>query len=454
VIRSSNLLGKAGYPSILFSSIILVGCQMYIIRLYGLISIPSMFTALFTYPALIPFLGDYLFQTKNYTLRAIPYENEAHVQKVLFFLVIFISAFVVTLGVLKTELNSNQTDTDPVGLQKNIPAFTVVAIVNLFAAYLTTPGPTILTADYVTVLNAWFPWAAFAGALYLGTWAMLYLMSRGEAMDSWYYRMLLVVSLVGVLWLLLHARRNETMGVLTMLLIDYFARRSRSEKKLPGFFLKGVLLTAVVLSGFLAGKLRGSGGVFEGSIRELFIATGAPGTYVAPPGSPHNIFGTTLAVVDIFGKETPNLFGMTFLYYLPQGIPSGVYAIFGLPFPTLMHDVIGRHYEAYNGGNYIANPYYANFGEAGLLFGAIVLGFLVYFAHRQIINKSNTTFLTGVAVILVVAGFRASWYTQLNWIDNLEGFLVGYLIYVVSINLVEKRNSIPIIQNITNGQKS
>jgi hypothetical protein len=380
----------------MFSSVVIIICQLYIIRLYGLISIPSMFTALFAYPALVPFLAEYIFRTQNYTLRAIPYESEQHVQRVLFLLVIFISVFVFTLGTLKTQNPIKSTNTDQANIKKSVPVFVTIAILNLFAAYLTTPGPTILTADYVTVLNAWYSWAAFAGALYLGTWTILYLMSRDEPINSRYYRMLLIVSMIGALWLLLHARRNETMGILTMLLIDFFSRRNNRQSEGSEVIIKGVFLTGVVFTGFLAGKLRGSGSVFEGSIRDLFIASVGQQTYIAPPGSPHNIFGTTLAVIDIFGEESPHMFGKTFLYYIPQSIPSGVYAMLNLPFPRLMHDEIGMYYEAYNGGNYIANPYYANFGEAGIIIGGMFVALLVYFAHNQIENRASTTILTGI----------------------------------------------------------
>jgi hypothetical protein len=432
-----------GYPPVLVSSLLIIACQIYVVRRYGLISVPSLFTALLTYPALVPFLAEYILLTDTYTARAIVYEGPEHVKRVLFLLVIFISVFAFLLDILRTDDSRRTRENRTFYVIKNVPAFAALAGVNLIAAYLTTPGPTILTADYTTVLSAWYPWAAFAGSLYLGSWTVLYLMSRGESTASWYYRGLIIISAVGLIWLLLHARRNEAMGVMTMLVIDYVVNRQNQSRLISGGLFQGTVLTGLIGVGLFIGKVRSAGTVFEGSIRELFIAEVPTGTYVAPPGSPHNVFATTLATVDIFDRETSFRLGEIFLLYIPQAVPSGVYSLFDLTYPPLLHGTIGQYYQNYNGGNYFVNTYYANFGEAGIFVGAVVLTVLVYFAHDRIVNYDDATLLSGTAVILVVAGFRAMWYTQLNWIDSLQGMLAGYFICFVVTNLVIRTDYIP-----------
>ncbi len=419
------------YPSILVSSLVLLGCQAYVVSQYGLLSVPSLFTALVTYPALVPFAADFVFHTPNYTLRAIPYESPALVRRVLFLIAIFTLLFVATLRALDVDDSPRRCRQ----FRTSGAAFLTLSVINVLAAYLTTPGPTILTADYVTVLNAWFPWAAFAGALYLGSWAMLYLLSRPYDVDSLYYRGLIFVSFVGVGWLLLHARRNEAMGVLTLLAIDYVANRRTEWTVVQRAAVSVATVAGMLLGGIFVGIWRGSGRIST-SIRDLFVgSSGTPQEFIAAPGGAHNVFGTVLATVDIVGRDVPYLLGETFLKYPVQAIPSGVFAVTELPYPSLYHDLLGKHYVLYNGGNYFLNTYYANFGEAGVLFGALLLGWIVSFTHSHISDQTSVSLRAGVGVVLALASFRAMWYTQLNWLDNLEGFLAAYLVYVVVTNV-------------------
>jgi hypothetical protein len=113
-------------------------------------------------------------------------------------------------------------------------------------------------------------------------------------------------------------------------------------------------------------------------------------------------------------------------------IPGAVYLIFDLQRPLAFAEFKSA-YGPYNGGNYF-NVFYANFGEVGVILGATALALAVLWSQRELFSAS-TSLRTGFAAVIVAGSFRAMWYTPLNWIDFLQGFLVTVVIYITLSNV-------------------
>jgi hypothetical protein len=358
-----------------------------------------------------------------YALRGQKYQTPAVVDKAVFLglvtLVVMAVALELLSGIQNNDTQDNGTPPDSYRVYYHDRTFIAISIIVVTSAYLTTPGPTILTVDYATVLNNYYSWANFAGSLFMGSWIVLYLMVQKEAF--------LAVTFIGVIWLLLHARRNESMGVLALLGLDLFRNRFSLQSILSSWRqMIGVAgIGIVVLGQILAGSYRNGGSLFPDYVH---------GVYASYPGGAHNIYGTFQATISIFSHGTPHRFGTTFLNYPAQSIPTGFYALTGKEYLELYGNFLGSQYEMYLGGNYILNPYFADFGEVGLLVAGIILAVFATFVRRMIVHQQSNHFVAGCASVVVVASFRAFWYTQLAWADALQGFLAAFFVYLVIAN--------------------
>lgn len=419
------------YPPFVLSTVFLLLSAAFVVVRFGPFSVPSLFTALLTYPLVVPFFSEYLFDVSYYAYRGRIFQTPPVVNKT-----VFLGSFMLTVFVVVLEVRSRITSQDDPtnvkwtasALHYSVVPFGVLAILHLGSAYLTTPGPTILTVSYSEVLANYYPWAQFAGSLYMGSWISLYLLVRGESNDSWAYRSFMVLTSVGIVWLLLHARRNESLGVLVMFTLDLLRNRVSLRDVLRttrGFVASAVFFGLFAIQ-ILIGSFRFEGGEFGAP------DFAQPSGYASYPGGAHNIYGTFQATVAIFPDIHPFLLGETFVRYVPQTIPSGFFAILPITFPPLYSSFLADSYATYLGGNFILNPYYANFGPFGLVFLAIVLSLLVYWVEFVLFRRKRTTFTTGIASVFVVGAFRACWYTQLAWIDTFQGY-VASLVLVLGV---------------------
>ncbi|TKX48530.1 hypothetical protein EXE41_01235 [Halorubrum sp. SD690R] len=414
------------YPSIIFSTTILICSQAVVMRRFGMVSPASLFQLLMVFPGLTPFLAKYIIQVPNLTIKAIGYESSELIRRTLFFVAIFCSAFTAVLFTLN-NMNTKRDGRKLIYFYPQTLSFIGISGVNLVSAYLTTPGPTILTASYATILNNSYSWASFAGSLYLGSWVVLYLVARES--NSRYYRSFLLVTAIGAAWLLLHSRRIESLGVLVVTFMDWYYNVSESDNKMKiisiiSFALLGIMST-------LIGQIRSSTADI-GDLLNIFIGMNGNTSYLRLPGSAHNVFGTFLVTVDLAGDEVSYLLGRSFLYYPIQAIPGVFYSVIGIQRIPLFESYRAM-YPYYNGGAYF-NVFYANFGMIGILVGAVTLGLVTWWAQRQLLS-SRTNIKTGIAAVFVAGCFRAMWYTPLNWADFFLGFVVTVFLYIFLTNI-------------------
>jgi hypothetical protein len=166
------------------------------------------------------------------------------------------------------------------------------------------------------------------------------------------------------------------------------------------------------------------------------------GTYASYPGGAHNIYGTFQATISLFTYDFPHRLGLTFVRYPAQSVPTGVLAIFDLPYLPLYGAFLGQQYKTYLGGSYILNPYFADFGQVGIVLAGVLFAVIAYFAQQQLIGHHGNYAVTGIAAVVVVGSFRAFWYTQIAWIDTLQGFMASLVVYFVAVNLLSFNEAI------------
>lgn len=427
-----NMFFGPSYPHLVASSLVILFLAVFVVGRYGLVSPPSLIMALLTYPAMMPLLA--AIYGVEPSLRAAQYQSQAAMNEAVFLSLLGIAAFVATLQMRLDIPSTDWTSNDVVSKYRvyATPAgVAAVAAITVVSALLTTPGPTILSVDYQVVIDNYFSWAQFAGSLFMGAWIMLWLFARDKPMDSWETRLFIAVTVVSVLWLLLHARRNESFGVLAVFAIWYTRRTGTTDKqyqRLRSLARYGVLtiaLAGMVIVEHLRNPSR--------SLSRFVIARENGVAYLSPPGGAHNIYSTWQATVSEFGPDS-YLYGESFLYFPIQTIPSAFWAMTPYARPPLFNELLDAVYAGYPGGAYILVVFYANFGTVGVVLGGVVLGLLASFSHRAIVRQDSTTFLTGVGAAVVVGAFRSMWYHPTGWTNTLQAFTIAFAIYVTVTN--------------------
>ena len=425
------------YPPVLVSSIFIILAYLVIIRQVGILSATSIFCMFIIYPSVVPVLSDYIFRVPNYTLRAVPYQNQFLIEMGVF-LVAACIWIIAGISISSVEPSDKRTNTVK-GLRKLISeydhtynkySFVVISCIVIFSAYLTTPGPTILTVSYSTVIDNYYSWATFAGNLYIGSWGVLLLVSRQTEKRSIRYYFYLI-TLVTVLWLLLHARRNESLGVLLALVFVY-GHRFRLREVITS--LRTFAVTCLGIAGSLlfvvVGQVRSGYGNI--SIESLFLGSTPTGASIQLPGGAHNIFGTFQFTIHYYYNNY--LWGSTFLNYPVQSIPSPILSVIPIQQAPYYFDSMREHYQLYNGGNYFLNEYFANFGPYGVVLAAVVFGLLIS-QIDQIFTRNSIDIWTGLSVAFVAAIPRAMWYWQGNWINAILGYILTYIVYLLVLNV-------------------
>lgn len=427
----------AGYPSILLSSLVIIGTGIVIITDSGMISAPSLFWALVAYPGLIPFMSDYLFHTPEYTLRTAAFESTFLVSHAVFLVAVFsllFAAIVKAKPVIRRSTSGSPSFSGAYQFPYSKPGFVLVSTIVLVSAYLTTPGPTILQVDYLTIRQNYYQWATFAGSLYMGGWVVLFLMYRQNSDDLKLTVTFTTVTAVSLLWLLLHARRNESLGILLVVAVSY-GEHLRVKDILLSFkktLLAGILSLSVV-SMIAVGKTRNGGSLFEGGLRELFVMKVRANEFVHAPGGAHNIFATYLYSIRRFTNGGVE-FGQTFIHYPIQAIPTPILKFIPISAPPIYNRSLEINWNLYPGGNFILNEYILNFGIIGLLVAAIILAKIALIVDANLRGEPDPTLWTAITAAIIVPATRCFWYHQINWVNTVLAVVLTYVLFVVVTN--------------------
>jgi hypothetical protein len=422
------------YPSILLNSILILSSGLFVSYTAGLVSAPSLFWALITYPMLVPLLADHIFDVPHYSLRGMAYAEPNIIRKGLFLASVFVWIFAATIMIAPTIERDSKSVPTTFLYERQIPfskiGFAVLSVVVLISAYLTTPGPTILSVSYSVIINNYFSWATFAGSLFMGAWVIFFFSYLNSPRSQIISGLFVIVTISSVLWLILHARRNESIGVLFVLFIVYgnHFRIAEIVSSVKNVLFLGISIFAVAIQ-ILVGEFRSGGSTTDISLRSLFVSNSRHGEYIHTPGGGHNIFSTyqyTLHHV----TDSGYYFGETFYRYPIQIIPTPILSLFSIDTPPIYNNYMDLQWQTYPGGNYLLNEYVLNFGMVGVVVAGFIFGIVALYIQEELVSTKTPTLSTALSAGVVIVATRAIWYHQANFANSLQGVLVAYVIYM------------------------
>ena len=397
---------NANYPSYIISSIGIISILGLIIKRFGAVSVPSLLSMVLFFPTLSPFFAHVIFKADYYSWNNRFLQEDTNiVNKACFIIFLALIIYYLTLVFFedrKKHIQVSSYDSTNLIFRKN--TFVFFCCLFLFFVWLTEPGPTLLSADYTTLLQARFKGTQFAGAFVVIFWALAFMNYRNYKKGK-LKKFFEIITFVGVLWLLLHARRNELLGILFISIL-YLSERT-SQKKVVFWGLISLFGLVII------GKIR-SMPILDQSYGDILNAVAGVrvfheiGRFASLPGGASNIFVTmldTIYLMDVMNYGF--LYGKTYVQYIYNMIPLNLINFLGLPQPSYFSHIIAQNFE-YNGGIYVFAPAYANFGLLGVLFVSAFLGRIVIFTSKNF--KSKRYLFQGISLIVIALFARGMWY--------------------------------------------
>jgi len=408
-------------PSYLISSIVILILFAFSIYLYGLVSVPVIVFSAAYLPALA-FLwaainGAQYINYHNFWLQNnIYYVDYSVFLASISMLFSFAFLLLVSISMLK-RVNAYRS-----GLNLGHFIYFICTISSAFFFWLTEPSfNTIISSSYDVVLEERIENTQYAGAVAIIFWlfALLSYLNRKQLGYCKYRildRLFIAVTVFSVLWLALHARRSELIGIgLVWILILADNNGKRKAALVAG-------LLAIIL--FVIGEVRSISLILffsnEGSINQV-------SNIAKLPGGMSNIFMTFLNTIHYYDSH-PYIYGETFINYILQILPTSIYNTFGVQIPDYFYQMYYNY--SYNGGNYLGSMFYGNFG----LFGIIILGLYVSAYVIFVVKLINSTVPVSrvVGLFLLAFLFRGFWYELITIIKPiLLVFLPIYILYKI-----------------------
>lgn len=262
--------------------------------------------------------------------------------------------------------------------------------------WLTDPSfKTILTFKYQVVMDDRFSGTNFAGPLGFIFWLTATVIFKFGARQcsriqcNFYY----FSTFISLMWLLLHSRRSELIGMLIILLFVYNNKKIQFKYVIPtlSFFVIAVLI-----------------GYFRDYSLVQFLLnekSSIDTNIFSLPGGGSNIFSTLIISIDYF-KSNDYLLGYSFICYLLQILPTTITEILNLQPPPFYSDIYYKY--SYNGGSYILSLFYGNFGILGFIPFSIFFFIFNYIIVKCL--KSHNTFIIIIGLFLLGFCLKSFWY--------------------------------------------
>lgn len=291
----------------------------------------------------------------------------------------------------------------------------VVAVLTIISGIVIETGPTILTADYGTVLSsrlARTSFVVFMVMIFGGLWGFLFAFGRDRKYLFW------GVTIFVSSWLFLHSRRVEVFGIALVLILWGQYRLKR-------------IWLALLIGIFL--MLQGAVGLVrhQGVIEYLAEPEGGEQMVLekaALPGGASNIFLSGLHLVNVrdWGMLEPHeQFTMSQWprSLIPNIILKGLGSSPVKPEHQSIYDELGLDYV---GGMPLLGVYYLNGGIIMVMIYGLVHGFLARQVGQIIGRELSAYYVRGgtltlfVATVFLVYQFRYHWYNPLTMFRAIE----------------------------------
>ncbi len=433
------ILNGYDYDSVmLYVNISLFGNLLLVLWNSGLISTKFILTFLIYSIAMVPGIAYYLLDFKLYSYVNFDHQLNDSVTIQMLWLMFLSSNFYTFITLAKdTKLPDLSV---PIKNETRLP-FAFMCLLILLFTYLGNPGETLITINYKEIYKQRSALATIASIASIVFWVDAYGKTRVFRSQGDYNKIKIfwAVTFVMALWLVLHARRTEAVGIISMLLID----RKLVTKKTP---YKAILFAIfVVLLLYIVGYARSHAitninlmDTIQFAFQTSFEGGGSKTEFANMPSGLGNITATMQTSVYHFGyKGEPLLNGHTVFTYPFKLIPTVIVTSANLADPAtyFYQNLVLEHYE-YNGGMFLYAPAYGNFGTAGMIIASIFMGLLINWTQKSIrsYNYINIVF----AATIIFTFIYVTWY---NFVPLPKTILYNAIVlFYVAMIFSKKRN--------------
>jgi hypothetical protein len=301
----------------------------------------------------------------------------------------------------------------------------------LILFYFAEPGALLTSANKETIIDQrieGMEFAGGAGSVFFVLSSIIYFSVKNRQSRYWHAvnNYFIISTIVAALWLFLHARRSELVGVLAIYLFNLETKNLR--KLIVG--CTAILLLIVI--GIVRSDI-----VTLASMLNAFADNSASSTtrYVALPGGAANVYLTFLDGIHYVGQN--GFYPGNMIFYLEGFIPTFVLHWFGVKEYFTFSSIVANAYD-YNGGLYFPVIFYFCFSFAGCFLLAMCL--ILFVKLIALASKTNKLSVQMAAYTLFFFSAKMFWYEP---IGSGKFVLYAYLIglFVDKMNLQHKSNS-------------
>lgn len=319
----------------------------------------------------------------------------------------------------KSKINNSSN------FQKLNPFFyNLTSFLAVFFFWLTEPSfKTVLSTSYLEILDSRIDGTQFAGGLAIIFWLISFLNfsnSHKRLIKSykWSNRLFILVTIFGLVWLGLHSRRSELIGMILVITLRY---SQNNYKKAVTYFSLSIIFLVII------GEIRSLtlNYLLQNGFSELIETE----THIKSiPGGISNVFQTYMTTIHHF-QQNSFLYGETFSNYLLQVFPSFLYQILDINTPDFYSKYVLNRYS-YNGGTYFLAVNYGNFGIIGSVISGFFIGTYIQLSIWAI--KSKHVFLQLLGAYLIAISMRGFWYELITIIKPVVMVILPiYLLFIL-----------------------
>jgi len=413
VVLSAIVVGYSfdWYLPFQVSTILMILIAALVFRRYGLISLPTIVYTIMFFPALSPFVANTIMKVSYYTGYSYALQTDfILINKVLSLFLMACLSFVVICG--RQSVRSHR----PLGghiIYGRAEVVMLLSAVTLVSAFLTEPGETLLTGSYADLRGGALRasvWHIIGVQILQVSWIFLFLLGRHKKTIFW------GTTIVVLVWLFLHSRRIELIGMVLCLMLWLRFKISPRRVLLIGIvtFILMAALPVFRNASWIAGDFGHVG------IQSFFhygeIKRGT--RFKLPGGAPSTIFMTTVQLVN--EKDTGKLDffqSKTMFAWIARLVPTPLAEGFGIKLPELeSHSIFKAHNIPYNGSMHLLGAIYINGGVLLVMLYGLLLGvasakgeevLLTYMPRLYAAGGCGALFLT---YIFVINQLRFQWY--------------------------------------------
>lgn len=376
----------------------------------GMISTKMILSFLIYSIALVPAIAYYLLGFKLYSYVNFDHQLTDSVTIEMLWL-FYLSSNIYTFIVLARDTKYPDL-TKNISYETRLP-FSLICILVLFFAYLGNTGPTILTVSYEQIIDNRTSLATLAAIASTVFWVDAYAKMRVYVVEKNYFKVKVfwIVTIIMTTWLVLHARRTEAIGIISILLIHQKLLTGKTPYKhivialFFGFllYLIGYLRVAALSEIDIAQTV-------DQSLALTFESGSTKTEFANMPSGLGNITATMQTSVYHFDyMSKPLLGGSTIFTYPIKMLPTMLVKGFGLADTDAYyyHNLVLEEYY-YNGGCYLYAPAYGNFGTIGLVVASFLMGLMVNWTQRAM--RSSNFIKIAIAATVIFSFIKICWY--------------------------------------------